>query len=891
MRQVLPWVGAAVGAIWGQPGLGFAIGSMLGNALDPQTIRGPSLGEGQNNTASEGGYRPIVLGKGAVGVCLIHEGPLIKKTIRHKQSKGGGPTVEEERHYRTMAFALGESADPDSGVVLARLWIDNKLRYDVTPTSQILAESVKFADQFTFYPGDNAQQPDPDIEAFLGAGNVPSYRGGAPYIVFPMWDVTSSAGRAPTIKAEIAFGTQEDPIDESYDGGQSFPTTIIINCPSNLGLVELDLTAGSIPDKLHVLMDGSLVFDTGYVGSAEYFQSSLDANLASRGMPPETIGTGTYQFPDDNVTGGISYGYKFSVEKPAGTTSVMLQVWAPLPNTGWGISGKIMTTGGTGPVFLSSIVEFLHDRIGHNPSDFYADALDDLVEGVVFADGYTGADAIRSLMGWYFFDAGEFDAGEGFKINYVRRGAPAIVTLADSEAVEAPEDWEREDSYERPRVLNITYQNPIADYGAPVVPIKRTSKDILVVGERSLSVPIVHSDADEVARRGDIALTIIYTEIAGTYSIVLPLSSLILAPTTPIGFSIRGRTRRLRMQKWQFRGDYSIATEWAADRQSAYTSTLTTLPAVPSTPPPPSIVGDTVSAVLDIPAISDSLDNLHLIVAASGNPETAWWGATHQSKLPADPEFSTVASFTAPATIMGVLSGGIADASAHFTDTTNIVRVVLYSDDELQTFTEQQFLAENGAFALAWDDSGGRRWEIMQYRDAVKVGDREWELRTLSRGRLNTETAAHSAGSLFVLLDFGVKSAAAPTAWLNNEVSHRAISNGQPPDDAQIYTEDYTGQSQTEWPVANLFAIRSGSTIVCSCVPRHRFGTDDQPIRSANWTGYRWGATDGTNVLSADTISDSHVFDVSGWGTPITIHVSQLNRITGSGPSVSEEIE
>ena len=118
-RQVLPWVGAAVGFMVGGPAgaqWGFAIGGIVGNAIDPQVINGPKLGEGQENKASEGGYRPIVLGKGRVGVCMINQGPLIKRTIRHKQSKGSGPITTEERFYRTMAFAVGEPADVGTGV-------------------------------------------------------------------------------------------------------------------------------------------------------------------------------------------------------------------------------------------------------------------------------------------------------------------------------------------------------------------------------------------------------------------------------------------------------------------------------------------------------------------------------------------------------------------------------------------------------------------------------------------------------------------------------------------------------------------------------------------------------------------------------------------------------
>ena len=97
-----------------------------------------------------------------------------------------------------MAFAVGEPADVETGVQLLRMWVDGKLAYDVTPTSQIVADSAEFAETFTFYPGTMVQQPDPDLEAYMGAGNVSAYQG-APYIVFPHYDVTQAGGRAPLI--------------------------------------------------------------------------------------------------------------------------------------------------------------------------------------------------------------------------------------------------------------------------------------------------------------------------------------------------------------------------------------------------------------------------------------------------------------------------------------------------------------------------------------------------------------------------------------------------------------------------------------------------------------------------------------------------------------------
>src|SRR5690606_2455912 len=114
---------------------------------------------------------------------------------------------------------------------------------DVTESSQIADESAAFASEFTFYPGDETQEPDPDLEAFLGAGNVPAYRGGAPYIVLPDWDVTDSRGMAPQIRAELATAVNEERGviaigrigDSSYGTIQSFDgiewSTPITNSP------------------------------------------------------------------------------------------------------------------------------------------------------------------------------------------------------------------------------------------------------------------------------------------------------------------------------------------------------------------------------------------------------------------------------------------------------------------------------------------------------------------------------------------------------------------------------------------------------------------------------------------------------------------------------------
>lgn len=106
----------------------------------------------------------------------------------------------------------------------------------------------------------------------------------------------------------------------SFSGGQQFPTYLNVNLGIGTGTVDLNFNAQGIPDKFEVWFDGNLVIDTGYRGNVSW-QSDLDAALAARGLPSETItappaGTATF---DKNTT----------------TSTAQLRIYAPLSGTGW----------------------------------------------------------------------------------------------------------------------------------------------------------------------------------------------------------------------------------------------------------------------------------------------------------------------------------------------------------------------------------------------------------------------------------------------------------------------------------------------------------------------------------------------------------------------------
>lgn len=207
-RQAATLTGAFIGAALGAPQLGFFIGSLVGNAIDPVRIKAPSIGDISQQTSAEGVACPLYAGTaGGAGNLIYCSAPDI---VDGGTSSGkGGPEVENpDRAYVTFIIRIGASLFDGPGyrqgiTSLIKVWEDEKLVYDVSPTSQILAESAEYAETFSFYPGNYTQLPDPDVEAIEGVGNVPAYRGRAIFVK-KRYDCTDRRGSVPNYRFEVS---------------------------------------------------------------------------------------------------------------------------------------------------------------------------------------------------------------------------------------------------------------------------------------------------------------------------------------------------------------------------------------------------------------------------------------------------------------------------------------------------------------------------------------------------------------------------------------------------------------------------------------------------------------------------------------------------------------
>lgn len=936
-RLILPIAGAVVGFAVSGPGgasWGWAIGAAVGSLI-PTNTRGPSIDETGAQTTAEGAPRAIVYGTAMVTGNVIDAGKTRKINRKQRSGKGGSSTTTEAL-LRTYAIRICEG--PIGGILMIKK--DDKIVYDTRPGANFDQDNLEFMKGCRIYLGGESQLPDPDLEAIKGIGEVPAYRGSA-YIVFIDDDVTDRRGSVPQYQFVIGKTSQYQDtaiylaLDSSgsmsaesgngrsrWENARAGVVTYLNDLRPLSSIVQLDLClvmwGGLGPDPLyresfirrsvtsadidaaiaflpHVLaVDMGTSFPAAVADSTQFFAES-PAGLVRQSLfitdgEPSTW-TGSSWLPtveaveQATAAGELLLGIEgikaraFNIDQINTTqTQKMDNSGEAVPVLDGGdpsaIADALRQTiqGSAVSVTLQSIIDDVHQRCGQPVSEIDSSELTDLVDGVVFAQAdYTGADAINTLRAPYFFDRAEW----GGVLRYFKRGKPSVAFIDFDDLIDEPDSNERQDAIEYPRKLHLAYQSAVVNYDAAQATSERNSPDVKVTSESSLAVPVVLSP--EAAGHMAAKLhKVAWTEAVGEIKFSIPDSWLRLVPSDCITLSLRGTSRRLRIDGLESAaGALNITAH--VDRISAYESTASFIPLPTPAPPVSTVPGDTTLAILDIPALRDQDDTVVYYAAATGERE-AWSGAVLQRSFDAGASFSDVQDLTWMATI-GRLTAPIAAASPWYTDTTNVIEVELVREgDTIDAITEQQLLTRGGGIALQLEESGA--WEIAQYRDVQHIEGRRYALSNLHRGQLNSVAGAHTQGQMLVVLD-DVTRVPADSAWLNAMITHRAPSFGASTETAEQQTLQYHGNSQREWPVANLFAEVSGNNLHAECVPRYRFGNDTNPVRSMNQTGWLWqigNATVETTVPFVDV-------DISGMTGSISVSVSQVNRFTGPGES------
>ena len=200
---------AAVGALLAPAGyaaIGWTIGSIAGQALFPTRLpdqSGPRIGDLRAQQSQYGVAIPILYGSTRVAGNVIWSTDLLETETRtrSRRGKGGRRQTTTTYSYRvSMAVMLGEG--PIFG--LRRIWANGRLIYNVGAAASVatVAASQVLAPGIKFYTGSESQLPDPTIEAYLGVGNVPAYRGRC-YLVLQDFQLANYGNQPPNITVEV----------------------------------------------------------------------------------------------------------------------------------------------------------------------------------------------------------------------------------------------------------------------------------------------------------------------------------------------------------------------------------------------------------------------------------------------------------------------------------------------------------------------------------------------------------------------------------------------------------------------------------------------------------------------------------------------------------------
>jgi hypothetical protein len=159
-------------------------------APEAQTREGRRLSHLQVLAARAGLPVPRLFGRMRLGGQLIWHGAP-REHVSETGGQGGkgnnSATPTTRAYHYTMSFAIGLCAGPVSHI--GRIWADGKL---------IDRDSLNMR----LHPGTDTQLPDPALQAEMGEGRTPAYRGLA-YLVFQDVDITAFGNRIPQLSFEV----------------------------------------------------------------------------------------------------------------------------------------------------------------------------------------------------------------------------------------------------------------------------------------------------------------------------------------------------------------------------------------------------------------------------------------------------------------------------------------------------------------------------------------------------------------------------------------------------------------------------------------------------------------------------------------------------------------
>lgn len=392
----------------------------------------------------------------------------------------------------------------------------------------------------------------------------------------------------------------------------------------------------------------------------------------------------------------------------------------------------------TDPIPVAQAIERICIRGGLSALQIDTDDVSSTVLGYAISDTYNGADSVRPLLTAFGLYGAEYDG----QLHFHRLAEDAEIVIDPGELIagdDQSDEATREQAKEYPRSILLSYIDPDQDYAVRPQPWRRITPDVRAIGEETMQVPVVMLGVD-AARTVDTYGKRAWARAQGSRKFSVPWAGrndVYLKLHAGKAFAMDGK--RYVIDQLAI-GDGQLDIEASYDRQSAYTSDVSPIPAPAPTPPPSSIGGVTLFAAMNLPRLR-SKDNVPGMYVAAAGLLDGWPGCVLQLSTDNGATWKTAIPSLTQESVLGYLTAGIGTGQA------DTLQVNVHGG-QLDSITDQQFIDGGNAAALVSEGVA----EIIQFKDADELEPNEYNLTTLGRGRLGTLPASHLQGDRFVAL-------------------------------------------------------------------------------------------------------------------------------------------
>lgn len=523
---------------------------------------------------------------------------------------------------------------------------------------------------------------------------------------------------------------------------------------------------------------------------------------------------------------------------------------------------------------LGEIVADQCERRGVTSRD--VSELTELVGGYRVAAPSTPQRNIQGLQPGYFFSASEFDG----TLHFPKRGRPLTFALTHDDFVERdgdPIQWERTQEPELLRKVTVGYVDPETTYTATTQMAERRAATISAEGESTTELAVTGSK-DWAAQAADKAMKVAWGEPDEcTFHVSIEHAELVTGAEGVVPYT-DGTSTAIRIDRIEDEGLVRMVTG-RRTRANLYQSNAAGIAKQLPRFPGSNIRGPVDGLLINMPILLDGNDAPGIYWAAAGML-SGYIGATLQIFRAG--QWVTAGQATGNAT-MGTLLSPLPSHDRDV-DFSNVVHLRINGDLESVTF--HNLISERNPLAILRPDGTA---EIVQFQTANEVAAGEYELTTLIRGRLDTGASSHSAGARVVFLDDGVNYASLDPTDLGQPITYRFVSIGTDPDAATVQSYPLaTMESQREWQPYRATYQADGDDWIVRFIGRHRLGTDQFPVASTHFNGWRIDFTIGVTTHSHLVQSQEWIYteaqQIADWGSAQSdfdsVSVTAINQYT-----------